>query len=81
MDELSGEQVRAGTVAAARRRRLSRAAFARARQLLDPQTVSEGVEPLRITRKGNYAIGVEWSDGHRSSVYTYEQLRRVGRDQ
>jgi DUF971 family protein len=31
-----------------------------------------GVEPV-----GNYAIRIEWSDGHSSGIYSYEHFRRI----
>ena len=29
--------------------------------------------------RGNYAVAVAWSDGHTSSLYTYEQIEQLGR--
>jgi DUF971 family protein len=26
---------------------------------------------------GNYAIRLNWSDGHRSGIYSYEHFRRI----
>jgi len=26
---------------------------------------------------GHYAIGIEWSDGHSSGIYSFEHLRRI----
>jgi DUF971 family protein len=31
-----------------------------------------GVEPM-----GNYAIRINWSDGHNSGIYSYEHLREI----
>ncbi len=31
-----------------------------------------GVEPV-----GNYAIRINWSDGHNSGIYSYEHFRRI----
>ena len=31
-----------------------------------------GVEPI-----GNYAIRINWSDGHNSGIYSYEHFRRI----
>ncbi|WP_296428064.1 P-loop NTPase [Yoonia sp.] len=45
------------------------------RAVLDPATVPLNIEPTRIWSLGNYAIGVSFSDGHRSGIYTFGQLR------
>jgi DUF971 family protein/MinD-like ATPase involved in chromosome partitioning or flagellar assembly len=44
------------------------------RQLLKPEDVAENVYPLRMQPMGNYAIAIQWSDGHSSSIYPYETL-------
>ena len=31
-----------------------------------------GVEPV-----GNYAIRIDWSDGHNSGIYSYDHFRRI----
>ena len=31
-----------------------------------------GVEPV-----GNYAIRINWSDGHNAGIYSYEHFRRI----
>ncbi|OQR85046.1 hypothetical protein ACHHYP_12408 [Achlya hypogyna] len=45
--------------------------------LLDPSTIPDDVRPTAVQRKGNYAFAVVWSDGHSSSLYTFEHLRRL----
>ena len=47
------------------------------RPLLDPATIAGDVEPVSIETKGNYAVGVTWSDGHTSSIYKYETLHDI----
>jgi len=42
---------------------------------LDPTTVPSDVHPLRIQSVGRYAIGIEWSDGHSTGIYSFRQLR------
>lgn len=36
------------------------------RQLLRPEDVPESIKPVEIGVVGNYAVGVTWSDGHKS---------------
>lgn len=42
--------------------------------LLKPTDVPDQVYPLRIQPMGNYAVAIQWSDGHTSSIYPYEML-------
>ena len=42
--------------------------------ILDPKSVKEDVEPTSIRPMGNYAVAIEWSDGHTSSIYPYEKI-------
>ncbi|CAI5746979.1 unnamed protein product [Peronospora destructor] len=43
-------------------------------QILDSATISDDINPTAVERKGNYAFAVTWSDGHTSSLYTYDAL-------
>jgi len=38
------------------------------------QKINEDVYPTKLEEKGNYALAVVWSDGHRSSIYPYKRL-------
>ncbi|MBN2717862.1 MAG: P-loop NTPase [Deltaproteobacteria bacterium] len=42
--------------------------------ILDPASVREDIEPVSIRPMGNYAVAIEWSDGHTSSIYPYEKI-------
>lgn len=44
------------------------------RQILKPNKVPEDVHPTNMLKKGNYAVAVVWSDGHKSSIYPFERL-------
>lgn len=42
--------------------------------ILDPKTVADDIEPTSIRAMGNYAVAIEWSDGHTSSIYPYDKI-------
>jgi ATP-binding protein involved in chromosome partitioning len=43
--------------------------------LLDPASVPEAVRARSIKLVGNYAIQVEWSDGHGTGIFNFRDLR------
>jgi ATP-binding protein involved in chromosome partitioning len=48
------------------------------RPLLDPKSVRPDVSPRTITSVGNYAITINWNDGHSTGIYSFEYLRAFG---
>ncbi|KAF0683140.1 Aste57867_24828 [Aphanomyces stellatus] len=50
------------------------------RQVLDPTAIPDDIRPTAVQRKGNYAFAVVWSDGHSSSLYTFEHLRQLAKE-
>ena len=48
------------------------------RKLLDPKTVRPDVSPRLIMSIGNYAIGLDWNDGHNSGIHSFNELRASG---
>lgn len=50
------------------------------RQILIASQVSEAVAPLSMSPTGNYALSVNWSDGHRS-LYPYRQIHSLIQEQ
>ncbi len=48
------------------------------RKLLDPKTIRSDVSPRQIMSIGNYAIQFDWSDGHNSGIYSFNDLRALG---
>ncbi|KAL7441739.1 hypothetical protein ACHAXH_008330 [Discostella pseudostelligera] len=46
------------------------------KQILNPLSISESIKPLSMSPTGNYALSVDWSDGHRS-LYPYRQIRSM----
>ena len=47
------------------------------RPILDPESVPGEVYPLAIRYVGRYAIRFDWSDGHGTGIYPFDQLRRM----
>jgi ATP-binding protein involved in chromosome partitioning len=48
------------------------------RPLLDPKSVRPDVTPRIITSVGNYAITINWNDGHSTGIYSFEHLWAFG---
>jgi DUF971 family protein len=47
------------------------------RKILDAGTIPADIRPLEIRSVGNYAVQIQWSDGHGTGIYTWANLRRV----
>lgn len=47
------------------------------RKILDTSTIPADIRPLGVSGVGNYALKVQWSDGHDTGIYTWETLRRI----
>ena len=41
-------------------------------------SIPQDVRPLAINLVGRYAISIEWSDNHRTGIYSFELLRKIG---
>jgi len=48
------------------------------KRTLVPSSVSEDIYPASIHYVGRYALQFVWSDGHRTGIYPFEYLRRLG---
>ena len=46
------------------------------KQILKPEDVEDSVKPVSMNPTGNYALSVDWSDGHKS-LYPYKQVRAL----
>jgi DUF971 family protein len=44
------------------------------RKILKIEQVPKDVHPTNMMTKGNYAVAVVWSDGHRSSIYPFSRI-------
>jgi DUF971 family protein len=45
--------------------------------ILRPSDVPADVYPLRIDYVGRYALGFNWSDGHRTGIFSFQMLREI----
>ena len=46
-------------------------------RLLKEEMVPADVKPTRIESVGRYALRIDWSDGHNTGIYTFDQLRSL----
>jgi ATP-binding protein involved in chromosome partitioning len=46
------------------------------RALLDPRVIPVDIRPVSLSLVGAYGLRVQWSDGHSTGIYTFEQLLR-----
>ncbi|SFI05915.1 DUF971 domain-containing protein [Planctomicrobium piriforme] len=46
-------------------------------QILDPATIPETIHPAAVEFSGNYALKIQWSDGHATGLYSWELLHRL----
>ena len=46
-------------------------------RMLDEKSVDKKVKPVSIFSIGRYAMGIYWSDGHKTGIYSYDYLRRL----
>lgn len=42
---------------------------------LNDKSISEDTHPVSIRPTGNYALHIQWSDGHATGFYSFEMLR------
>jgi len=47
------------------------------RKVLRNTEVPETVQAVKLEPTGNYALRIDWSDGHSTGIYTYERLREL----
>jgi DUF971 family protein len=47
------------------------------KQLVQSENIPEDIRPLRLSPVGQYALHVEWSDGHSTGIYSFDLLRSI----
>lgn len=46
-------------------------------RVLDPNSTPEDIRPLGVNPVGHYGIQFEWSDGHKTGIYSFDYLRQI----
>ncbi len=46
-------------------------------KMLNDASVPQQIRPLRFFSVGRYAMGIQWSDGHATGIFSYDYLRRL----
>ena len=47
------------------------------KKTLDPKSIPKDIHIRNCEYIGNYALRIDWSDGHSSGIYTYKFLRHL----
>jgi DUF971 family protein len=47
------------------------------RKMLKPESIPDDIRPERLSPVGQYALHIEWSDGHATGIYTFDLLRSI----
>ena len=46
-------------------------------KMLDESRIPKDIRPLRLFAVGKYAMGVHWSDGHQTGIFSYDYLKKL----
>ena len=46
-------------------------------KMLDDAKIPRDIRPAKLFSVGRYAMGVHWSDGHKTGIYSYEYLKKL----
>jgi DUF971 family protein len=44
---------------------------------LDVDSIPADIAPARIELSGNYALKIDWNDGHSTGLYTWQRLAEI----
>lgn len=47
-------------------------------RLLNLDTIPTDIQPVKLSYSGNYAVKIDWSDGHNTGIFTWDRLRGLG---
>ena len=46
-------------------------------KMLDESKISKDVKPAKVFSVGRYAMGIHWSDGHKTGIFSYDYLKKL----
>jgi len=46
-------------------------------KILKESNIKDDIAAVEITPLGNYAIGINWNDGHASGIYPYKNIKEL----
>lgn len=46
-------------------------------KIIDPKRISATVKPVKLFSVGRYAMGIHWSDGHKTGIFAYDYLKKL----
>ncbi len=46
-------------------------------KMLQENQVPAGVVPVKVFSVGRYAMGIHWSDGHKTGIFAYDYLKKL----
>jgi DUF971 family protein len=49
--------------------------------ILKPESISENVRPLKVESVGQYALSIQFNDGHKTGIYTFSLLRKLSKSE
>lgn len=47
------------------------------KRLIKEKDIPDNIQPVQIMTLGNYAIGINWSDGHNAGIYPYSLIKKL----
>ncbi|QDU79926.1 hypothetical protein Pla110_16460 [Polystyrenella longa] len=49
-------------------------------RMVGPENIGSDVHPVKMGFSGNYALTVEWSDGHHTGLFTWDYLETISNE-
>ncbi len=46
-------------------------------KILDEAKIPADIKPTRLFSVGRYAMGIHWSDGHATGIFSYDFLKKI----